>query len=299
MGPGASRRRHSRAAVTTRATARERRRSSAAQELGAHPGTARAPGRSRTHEQQTTEEALRQAQSELARVSRALTLGHLAASIAHEVNQPLTAIGANASAGLRWLRGRKPRIVEARRNLAAIVRDATRASEVIARLRIMVQRRTNTERRPVNMNDVVRQVVELTHGEILRSSVLLRMNLSTELPLVFGDAVQLQQVMLNLIVNALEAMALIPKRVRTLSIKMGVLDNHVLAEVADSGPGISGDIEKIFMPFYSTRPQGMGLGLAISRTIIEQHGGRLWGESNKARGATFRLELRLHRQGIV
>jgi C4-dicarboxylate-specific signal transduction histidine kinase len=242
-------------------------------------------------EERERAEALRRARLELTRMSRVLTMGQMATSIAHEVNQPMAAVVANAHAGLRWLRRPRPNISEARKSMSAIVRDATRASEVIARVRALARRGTDAVRKPLSINEVVRQVVELMSAEILRHGVALRLDLGDGVPLLYGDSVQLQQVVLNLIVNALEAMADIPKESRALAIRTQLIGERVTVAVIDSGPGISGDIERLFQPFYSTKTEGIGIGLAISHAIVVQHGGALGAERNETGGATFRFEL--------
>lgn len=238
------------------------------------------------------QQMLRQTHSELSRVSRVLTLGELAATIAHEINQPLTAVVANANAGLRWLQGGRPDLIQARRNFTAILSGATRAAEVIARIRAMARRGSAPERHPVDINALIREVVELLRAETHRHGVLLRLHLARELPRVHADAVQLQQVLLNLIVNAMEAMDGILERPRLLTITARSLRQQLAVAVADCGPGVPPDrVESIFAPFYSTKAQGIGIGLSISRAIVEEHGGKLCVTANRHGGATFQFTV--------
>jgi PAS domain S-box-containing protein len=238
------------------------------------------------------EESSRKAQAELAHVTRVMTMGELAASIAHEVNQPLSAIVNNGSACLRWLAGDSPNLDEAREAAQDIIREGSRAGEVITRIRAFL-RRTETEKGQLNINQTIRDVVILTRNEAAGKGVLLRMELAADLPDVLGDRVQLQQVILNLVMNGVEAMASVTDRPRELSIcSRDYESDQVLVAVRDSGIGFNGqDIEEIFNAFYTTKPQGMGMGLAISRSIIEDHGGRLWAISNDGPGATFQFTL--------
>jgi PAS domain S-box-containing protein len=243
-------------------------------------------------EQRRAEEALHKAQAELAHVTRVTTMGELAASIAHEVNQPLAAVVTNGNACLRWLAGTTPNLNEAREAVWRIIRDGNRASAVITRIRALV-RKTDTEKAPLDINQIVQEVVFLTQNEAVRKGVTLQMELAADVPSVLGDRVQLQQVILNLVMNGVEAMASVADRPRELCIRARRHESdQVLVAVQDSGIGIdSQDLEKIFDAFYTTKPQGMGMGLAISRSIVENHGGRLWAIPNDGPGATFQFTL--------
>ena len=243
-------------------------------------------------ERKRAEEELHKAQSELAHVTRVMTMGELAASIAHEVNQPLAAIVANGSACLRWLIGDSPDLGEARESAQRIIRDGKRASDVISRIRGLV-RKTALEKTPLDTNQAVREVINLTQSEAVGKGVALRTELASELPFVPGDRVQLQQVILNLVMNGIEAMNTVTDRPREMLIRSSHYESDkVLVAVQDSGIGIdSQNLEKIFDTFYTTKSQGMGMGLAISRSIVENHGGRLWATANEGRGATFQFTL--------
>jgi PAS domain S-box-containing protein len=237
------------------------------------------------------EESLSSMQAELARATRAITLGQLMASIAHEVNQPLTALIANAGAGLRWLAAPKPRLGHARRALTRIARDGNRASEVIARIRALV-RRADTERNPLPLNGVIEAVIALLKTELRRHKITVKTRLAGTLPAVWGDRVQLQQVVLNLIMNAIESMGGVATRARLLTIATKFDASGVSIKVKDRGVGLDEDsLERVFEPFYTTKPQGMGIGLAISRSIVEAHGGQLWATRNRGSGATFEFRL--------
>jgi PAS domain S-box-containing protein len=237
------------------------------------------------------EEAARKAQAELAHVARVTTLGEMAASIAHEVDQPLSGVVINANACLRFLAGPSPNIEEARDGLQAIARDGRRASDVIARIRALA-RRTATEKESLDMNDVVREVVVLAEGEARRARAKLRTELAGNLPRVLGDRVQLQQVVLNLLLNGIEAMNEVVGS-RDLVIRTHrETDNRVRVAVQDSGAGIDPQVAKrVFEAFYTTKRGGMGMGLSISRSIIEQHGGRLWALPNDGPGTTFHFTV--------
>ena len=238
------------------------------------------------------EAALREAQAELAHVTRATTMGELTASIAHEINQPLAAVVANANACFRWLASPIPNLDEARDAISRIVRDGNRASDVIRRIRALVKK-GDTEKTLLDINEVIQEVVSLTHSEIQKSGVVLKMNLAVDLPRVLGDRIQLQQVILNLVMNGIEAMDTVTDRPREMLIRSSRYESDkVLVAVQDSGIGIdSHNLEKIFDTFYTTKSQGMGMGLAISRSIVENHGGRLWAVPNDGPGATFQFTL--------
>jgi C4-dicarboxylate-specific signal transduction histidine kinase len=242
------------------------------------------------------EEALSKSQAELAHVTRVTTMGELAASIAHEVNQPLSAIVNNGSACMRWLDGVAPNLDEAREAARRIIRDGNRAGEVITRIRALL-RKTDTEKARLDINQTIREVVMLTRNEAARKGVTLRLDLAADLPPVLGDRVQLQQVILNLVMNGVEAMASASSRPRELHIRSRRHESDkALIAVQDSGVGLDGqNLEKLFDAFYSTKPQGMGMGLAISRSIVEDHGGRLWAAPNDGPGATFQFTLLKYR----
>jgi two-component system, LuxR family, sensor kinase FixL len=243
-------------------------------------------------ERKRTQEFLQQAQADLARVNRVMVVGEMAASIAHEVNQPLTGIVAHAGTGLRWLAARPPDIEEARQALEFILRDGNRAAGVIARIRALMEK-VPARTEPMDINAAVLEVIALTHAELRRNRVELRSQLASDLPLVPADRVQLQQVILNLIVNASEAMSGVGNLPRELVIASAAEHaTEVLVEVRDSGPGFGlADPRRVFDSFYTTKPDGMGMGLSICRSIVEAHGGRLWALPNQPRGAIFRFTL--------
>jgi signal transduction histidine kinase len=233
---------------------------------------------------------LNQARANLAHVNRVTTLGEMTASIAHEVSQPIAAIVTNAGAGIRWLAGSD--LDETKQVLGRILKDGNRANEVITRIRAL-SRKMPARKDPIAINDVISEVIALTRGEAEKGRVSLQTSLAPDLPLVFGDRVQLQQVILNLIVNAIEAMSTQKGRLRNLRVG-SQLDgqNAVLVAVMDTGPGIDAEhIDSVFDAFYSTKPQGIGMGLAICRSIIEAHDGRLWVVPGKEGGATFQFSV--------
>jgi PAS domain S-box-containing protein len=239
-------------------------------------------------ERRRAAEALREAQMELAHATRVATMGQLTASIAHEVNQPVAAVVIGAEAALRWLRARPPNLEEVRQALARIVNDGTRAGDVIARIRELVKK-APPRKDSVDINEAICEVIELTHSEALKNGVSVRTELADGLPLIEGDRVQLQQVVLNLIVNAVQAMGAVRDGVRDLLVTTAQAEpNGVLVAVMDSGPGLApGTVERIFDPFYSTKPGGLGMGLSICRSIVEAHDGRLWVTAKQARGVIF------------
>jgi PAS domain S-box-containing protein len=246
-------------------------------------------------ERKRTEDALAQAQAELARVTRATTLGELAASIAHEINQPLAAIVADANACLNWLRTEPPSLDEIREALTAVVADGNRAAEVLTRIRALLARSAVTRDRG-EMPRVVADVLPLVRPELRRHHIALEVSMDDDLPEVVADRIQLQQVLINLLVNATEAMREVPVERRRLTIRAvhDVAEAHdwVLLTVADGGVGLGEiDADRLFDPFYTTKPGGLGMGLSISRSIVESHGGRLWATSNPHHGATFHLAL--------
>jgi predicted ATPase/signal transduction histidine kinase len=234
------------------------------------------------------QEALRQVQADLAHVARVATLNAIAASIAHEVNQPLSGILTNANTCVRMLAAEPPNLMGAAETARRTIRDANRASEVIKRLRAMFSKETPTTER-VDLNDAAQEVITLSAGELQRSRVLLQTEFSADIPLVSADRVQLQQVILNLLLNAADAMAEVDNRPRQLLVQTQLLDDgSVKLAVRDSGTGVDPHtVEKLFEAFYTTKTDGMGVGLSICRSIIESHNGRLWAEANDGLGATF------------
>jgi PAS domain S-box-containing protein len=238
------------------------------------------------------EEALAEAQTELAHVTRVTTMGQLTASIAHEVNQPLGAMVANAAAAERWLAATPPETARAREALRNIVDDGQRAGAVVGRVRALMKREPPREEL-VDINEAIREVLALARQEQRRNDVVLEALLGDALPRVHGDKVQLQQVLLNLTVNALDAMSGVAQAPRTLTVQSEKDDAHgVLVTVRDTGIGLDpAGTGRLFEPFYTTKVGGMGMGLAISRSIIEAHGGRIWASPNSPRGAVFRFAL--------
>ena len=248
-------------------------------------------------ERKRAEEALREAQAELAHVTRVTTLGELTSSIAHEVNQPLAAVVNNASACLRWLAGQAPNLEEARQSAALIIADGHRAGEIISRIRALA-RKAPPRRDWVNINETILEVIALARSEVHRNRVSTQTQLSSDVPLILGDRIQLQQVILNLIINAIEAMSEISEGPRELQVVTRKDElQGVRVTVRDSGPGLDPDsLDHLFTAFYTTKLQGMGMGLAISRSIIEAHGGRLWAVPNDGPGATFQFTLPKYEQ---
>jgi len=238
------------------------------------------------------EEALRKAQMELAHVTRVTTLGELTASIAHEVNQPLAAVVNAAAACRRWLDGGTPNLDEARSAVEWIVKEGNRASEVIRRVRALANK-TDIEKVPLDINDVVREAIALVQRELINHQVSLRMELAPALPMILGERVQLQQVIINLVMNDIEAMQSITDRPRELVIRSGQDETQqVLVSVTDCGVGISAEnADRLFNAFFTTKSSGMGMGLSIGRSIIEAHGGRLCATADVPHGATFQFTL--------
>jgi signal transduction histidine kinase len=224
-------------------------------------------------------------------------MGELTASIAHEINQPLAALVTNGGVCLRWLDREPPNLYEAREAARRIIRDGNRANEVINRIRALM-RKTDTATARLNINEVIEEVILLTRNETTRRGVTVRLELAAELPPVYGDRVQLQQLTLNLLMNGIEAMVSVNDQPRELVISSHTNESgQVLVAVKDYGMGIAPeDLEKIFDAFYTTKSQGMGMGLAISRSIIEAHGGRLWATANDGSGATIQFTLPLSGQ---
>jgi PAS domain S-box-containing protein len=244
-------------------------------------------------ERKRAEDALRHAQMDLTHVARVSTLGVMTASIAHEINQPLAAVVNNASACLRWLAAQN--LEEARQSAALVIADGHRAGEIIARIRALAKK-TPPRKEWLDINETIREVIALARSEVQRSGVVLETRLSDDvhyLPLVLADRIQLQQVILNLIVNAIEAMSETVDGERDLLVRSAIVESRrVLVAVRDSGPGLDPkSLEHLFDAFYTTKPQGMGMGLAISRSIIEALGGKLWASANQDGGATFQFTL--------
>jgi len=242
-------------------------------------------------ERRQADQALQKAQAELARVTRIATLGELTASIAHEINQPLGAVVTNGSAALRWLEANPPNLSEAREAMAQTIEQADLASEVIKKTRLLLQK-SPAEREPLEISDIIREALTLSSNELLRGGVAVHTEIAPDLPAVLGDRVQLQQVMLNLILNAIEAMSSITGRPRMLSIRSARQGEDVEIHVQDSGTGLKPEeLERIFDPFVTTKAEGIGMGLSISRSIVAAHGGRLWATSGVPHGACFEFRL--------
>jgi C4-dicarboxylate-specific signal transduction histidine kinase len=247
---------------------------------------------SQMEEQRRTEEALQRARTELARVVRITTIGELTASIAHEVNQPLAAVVANADACVAWLGLQSPNLVEAKAAAERTIQGATRASEVIARIRSLINKAA-PERAQVQLNAIAEETVALIDRQASRNQVAVLLELAPNLPAVFGDRIQLQQVILNLLLNGIESMTSVAGRPRRLVVRSTIHEpGQAGISVEDSGIGVSEDnMSRLFEPFFTTRSQGIGMGLAISRSIIEAHGGRLWAESTQNQGSVFQFNL--------
>ncbi len=241
-------------------------------------------------EQKRTEEALRKSQAELARVTRVATLGEMSASIAHEINQPLAAAVSSASACLRWLDAQKQE--EARGSATRAIAETHRASEIIGRIRALTKKEP-PQKDWLEVNETIQDVIAFARSEIQRNNIALETQLSEQVPLILVDRVQLQQVILNLMMNAIEAMSSVGEGPRELLIRSGTDESEqVVISVQDSGPGFDPEnLDHLFDAFYTTKPQGLGMGLAISRSIIEAHRGRLWATANAPCGAVFQFVL--------
>jgi signal transduction histidine kinase len=239
------------------------------------------------------ERQYREAQMALAHANRIATIGQLTASIAHELNQPLAAVATHGGAALRWLARQPPGIDETRRSVEHMIKDAERATHIIGGLRDLTKQ--NAPRAEVvDLNEAIAEVNALTYSEAVKTGVTVSTRLAPELPRVQGDRVQLQQVMLNLIVNAIQAMSGIREGARELQISSDAVSSEggVRIGVRDTGPGLSPEsLSRLFEPFYTTKPHGMGMGLSICRSIIEAHGGRLWATNCEPRGALFRFTI--------
>jgi PAS domain S-box-containing protein len=244
------------------------------------------------------EAAAREMQLELAHANRVATMGQLTASIAHEVKQPIAAAATNATAALRWLGTQPPNLEEARQARDRSVTDAMRAGEIIGRIRDLIKK-APPRKDSVDINEAIREVIELTRGEAVKNGVSVRTHLVESLPLIHGDRVQLQQVNLNLIINAIEAMSDMAEASHELLISTGQAEpDGVLVTVQDSGPGLTlATLERLFEAFHTTKSNGLGLGLSICRLIIEAHGGRLWASTNVPRGAIFHFTVPGHTCG--
>jgi C4-dicarboxylate-specific signal transduction histidine kinase len=243
-------------------------------------------------ERRRAEDALRKARVDLARVMQMTAMGEMAASIAHEINQPLGAIVSNGNAGLRWLASADPDLEEARAALKRIVADGHRASEVISGIRSMFKKDGQVTARH-DVNDLVREVLRLVRGEVAAHGISVRTELSGELAPIPVNRVQLQQVIANLVMNAVDATSAVADRARVLRVKTAVNESHqLLITVEDTGTGIDpSDLDRIFDPFYTTKSHGMGMGLSICRSIIEMHGGRLTVARGEPEGAVFQVAL--------
>ena len=244
-----------------------------------------------SRERKRAEEASRQAQADLARVSRVTTMGELTASLAHEVNQPIGAAVTNANTCIRWLTRDMPNVEEARAAAMRSAKDGMRAAEIISRIRQLFKKGT-PQRELVDINEVVREMIVLLRGEATRYNISVRTELAAELSPVLGDRVQLQQVLMNLMLNGMDAMKDV-EGTRELAIKSRQAENdEVVVTVSDTGVGLPAQhADQIFQPFFTTKPHGTGMGLRISRSIVESHGGRLWAAENSPRGASFHLTL--------
>jgi C4-dicarboxylate-specific signal transduction histidine kinase len=237
------------------------------------------------------ERQLRQVQMELAHATRVVAMGHLTSSLAHELKQPLCAVAANADASSRWLTREPPQIENAKQSVECIIKDVDRANSVIDRVHSLVKKAA-PQRDTININDAILEVLTMVRGEVVKNRIRVQTQLSDSLPRVRGDRVQLQQVMINLIINAIQAMSGTVDGIRELRISTESTKDAVRVAVRDTGPGLSADnLQLPFEPFYTTKPSGMGMGLSICRAIVEEHGGRLWASENEPQGALFQFAL--------
>jgi C4-dicarboxylate-specific signal transduction histidine kinase len=235
-------------------------------------------------------ERLRQAQAELAHINRVTTMGELTASLAHEVNQPIAAAVTDANTCLRWLTRDQPDMQEARLAASRIVKAATRAGEIISRVRLAFRKGT-PQRALVDVNEVSREMIMLLHSEATRHSVSVRTELA-DIPRVMADRVQLQQVLMNLMINSIDAMKGVDGTRELIIRSQQAADGQLMISVSDTGLGLPPQqADQIFNAFFTTKPHGTGMGLRISRSIVESHGGRLWAGDNSPRGATFHIIL--------
>src|SRR5467141_1168796 len=244
-----------------------------------------------SRERKRAEEASRQAQADLAHVSRVTTMGELTASLAHEVNQPIGAAVTNANTCIRWLARDTPNVEEARAAAMRSAKDGMRAAEIVSRIRLLFKKGT-PQRELVDVNEVIREMIVLLRGESTRYNISVRTELAAELPPVLGDRVQLQQVMMNLIMNSIDAMKDV-EGTRELAIKsQSAVNEQVVVTVSDTGVGLPAQqVDQIFKAFFTTKSHGTGMGLSISRSIVESHGGGLWAAENSPRGASFHFAL--------
>jgi C4-dicarboxylate-specific signal transduction histidine kinase len=242
-------------------------------------------------------DALRQAQSDLAHVSRVTTMGELTASLAHEVNQPIAAAVTDANTCLRWLNRDHPDLEEARQAASRVVKDATRAAEIVSRTRLLFKKGT-PQWELVDINEIIREMVALMRSEVTRHSISVRTELADDISQITGDRVQLQQVLMNLMINAIDAMK-DGDGTRELGVKSQRAENQqLMVSISDTGVGLPPQqADQIFNAFFTTKLHGTGMGLRISRSIIESHGGRLWAADNPPRGASFHLTLPIHAEG--
>jgi C4-dicarboxylate-specific signal transduction histidine kinase len=243
-------------------------------------------------ERKRAEEALRNAQAELVRVARLTTMGQLVASIAHEINQPLAAVAASGNACLRWLNREEPNLDATRDAVSRIVRDAHRAGDVIRSLRALTKK-SGPQLTKLDINGAIQEVLVLAHSELQRHGIVLHTNLSVEVRPVFGDRVQLQQVLLNLITKAVDAMSAVMDHTRELTVSSALAERGgFLVTISDTGAGLDATIaQRIFEPFFTTKSDGLGMGLSICRSIIESHDGRLWVTPNVPYGTVFRFTV--------
>ncbi len=234
-------------------------------------------------------------QLELAHANRVETMGQMTASIAHEVKQPIAASVINAQAGMRWLGAQPPNLQEAREAFTRILQAGTRARDVVDRIHQLFKK-APPRKDHLDINEMIREVIPLGHGEAVKNGVSVQVHLGEHLPPIEGDRVQLQQVILNLMANAIQAMGAIADGPRDLVITTAQAESHgVLVAVKDSGPGIDPErLDRIFEAFHTTKSGGLGMGLSICRSIIEAHGGRLWASANVPRGATFEFTVSAH-----
>jgi C4-dicarboxylate-specific signal transduction histidine kinase len=238
------------------------------------------------------ERQLRELQMQLAHTNRVVTVGQLTASITHEVNQPIAAVRNYVSAALRFLDRDPPDLQKVRGALACASRDTDRADAIVSRMRALMQN-ASTRKDRVDINEAVREVIELARGEALKTKISVETRFAEGLPIITGDRVQLQQVVLNLTINALQAMGAVSQGTRQVLITTRQIElNDLYIGVQDTGPGLSPEtLSRLFEPFYTTKPSGMGMGLAICRSIVEAHGGRLWATACEPRGALFQFTI--------
>ena len=244
-----------------------------------------------SHERKQTEEALRQAQADLTHANRVSSMGELTASLAHEVNQPIAATVTNANTCLRWLSRDQPNLDEARAAVSRIVQDGKRAGDIVNRVRLLFQKGA-AQRELVKLNEIIREMIVMLRGEVRRHNITVRIGLATDLSEIMGDRVQLQQVLMNLMMNSIDAMRNVDgTRELTVESRHGE-DGQVLVLVSDTGIGLpQQQVDRIFDAFFTTKTHGTGMGLRISRSIVESHGGRLWAANNSPCGATFQFTL--------